>query len=142
MFSFQIFCFHPKESSDDGCRLFPTSGLGLQLSTPVACQAIEARLPVILGRAPFGRDRTLLLKLQQHWIQRALVERQKIPADLFDSPGDPVAMQRAQHIPGFEHHQRQRALSNVRFSFHLSIGFPTWSMTCSVWESNRTFFVT
>jgi hypothetical protein len=47
-------------------------------------------------------------------------------------------MQGAKHIQGLEHHQRQRALSNVRV-FHLSIGFPTGIMTFFLWESNRAF---
>src|ERR1700730_5810649 len=116
MFSFQIFRSRPKESFDDGCGLFPTSGLGLQLSAPVACQSIEARLSVVLGSAPCGSDGTFLLQLQQRRVQLALVELEKIPADLLDPPRDRVAMQRPQNIQGLEHHQRQRALSNVWFS--------------------------
>jgi hypothetical protein len=64
------------------------------------------------------------------------IDRQQIAADLLDSAGDPVSMHGAKHIEGLEHHQRQRALSNVRV-LHLSIGFPTGRMTFFLWESNR-----
>src|SRR5260221_13072501 len=111
MLSLQIFRSDSKESSDDGCRLLPIAGLGLQSSTPVEGQSIEARSAVVLGGAPFGSDRPLLLQLQQHRIQSALVEGEKIPADLLDPPRDPVAMQRAQDIESLEDHQGQRALS-------------------------------
>src|SRR5207249_3939134 len=96
-------------------RLFPTLGLQPQLFAPPARESIEARLAVILGGAPSGSDRTLLLELQQDGIQGPLVDGEKISADLLDAPGDPVAMQGAENIQSLKHHQRQRALSNIRF---------------------------
>ena len=50
------------------------------------------RLAAILARAPFGRDKALLLEFQQDWVQGSLVDRKKISADLVDPPGNPVAM--------------------------------------------------
>src|SRR6202007_2402035 len=41
-----------------------------------------------------------------------------VPADLLDSPGDTVTMQRAEDVESLKDHQRQSALRNVRFSFH------------------------
>jgi len=52
-----------------------------------------------------------------------MVEREKIAADLLDSPCDSVAMQRAQNIERFEYHQRQGALKNFDSVLHSSIGF-------------------
>jgi hypothetical protein len=66
--------------------------LGLQLLPAVPRQTVKARLAVVLGCAPVGGDRTLLLQLQQHRIERALVDREEIRADLLDPPGNPVAM--------------------------------------------------
>ena len=98
------------------------SRLSLQLFAPVARQPVEARLAVVLGGAPFGGDGTLLLQLQQNGIQRALIDREQISADLLDAPRDPVAVQRPQHIQSLEHHQRQRALPDIRFLYR-SLGF-------------------
>ena len=74
--SFQIFRLHRKESPNDGRRLFPASGLGLQLFAPRLRQPVKTRLAVILRSAPFGRDRALLLQLQQDRIERALIHGQ------------------------------------------------------------------
>src|SRR2546422_4463319 len=98
MFSFQILSFHRKESLHNGCGLFPALSLGPQSFASVPCQAIETSPAAILGDAPFGGDRTLLFQPQQHRIQSALVDGENIPADLLDSPGNPVAMQRPQNI--------------------------------------------
>ena len=51
-----------------------------------------------------------MLKLEQQWIERALVDRQKVSADLLNAAGDAVAVLRAQHIQRFEHHKRKRSL--------------------------------
>jgi hypothetical protein len=35
-----------------------------------------------------------MVQLQQRWVERALVERQLVAADLLDAPGDPLPVQR------------------------------------------------
>src|SRR6516164_8838013 len=122
--SFQILRFHGKESRDDGRRPLPVAGLGAQLFPAGARQPVKPGFTVVLGGAPLGRDGTFLLELQQHRIERPLVDREKIPADLLDALRNSVAMQGPENIQSLEHHERQRALLNVRF-FHISIGFPT-----------------
>src|ERR1700685_3910277 len=116
--SLQILRLHCKEALDNGRRLFPISRLGLQLFASVACQPVKARLAGILRGAPFGIDRTLLLQLQQDRIERALIYGEKISADLLDTPGDAVSVQRTEHVESFQHHQRQRALEDVFLLFH------------------------
>src|SRR5215831_8392658 len=138
--SFQVLRFRRKESLDDRRRLFPVLRLCLQLLAALACQAIKACLAVVLGCAPLGRDRSFLHELEQDRIERALIDRQQIAADLLDAPGDAVAMLRAEHIQRLQHHQRQGALSNVRFLHRagISIWIPKGSMPRFLWESNRT----
>ena len=107
------------------CRPIPRESIAsTPVATPSAREPIEACLAIVLGGAPVGSDRSFLLEPQQDWIQCPLVDRQKISADLLDSPGNPVAMQRSENIQSFQNHERQRALSNVRF-LHISIGLPT-----------------
>src|SRR4029453_5500912 len=107
-----------EEAADDGCRLFPMAGLDPERATSSACQPVEARLAVLLGGAPLGRDRALLLELQQYRIQTPLIHGKKISADLLDAPGDTIAMERSQHIERLEDHQRQGALPNVGLFLH------------------------
>src|SRR5262245_59429461 len=90
--SFQVLGFHGKESLDDRRRLFPAPGFGLQLLAALPCQPIEARLAVVFRRSPFGLDRSFLHQLEQDRVERPLIDRQQIPADLLDSAGDPVAV--------------------------------------------------
>ncbi len=59
-----------------------------------------------------------MFELEQQGIQRALVESQKVSADLLDAPCDSVAVLRSQNIEGFEDHQRKRSLQNVGFLLH------------------------
>jgi hypothetical protein len=59
-----------------------------------------------------------MLKLQQQGIERALVESQKVSADLLNAPCNAVAVLRAQHIESFQHHERKRSLQNVRLFLH------------------------
>src|SRR5580704_11170909 len=87
--SLEILCLNAKESCDDGGRLFPGSGLGLQLLSALTSKPIEPRLAMIFGNAPFRRDTAFLLELQQDGIQRPLVDGKQISADLFDAPRDP-----------------------------------------------------
>jgi hypothetical protein len=54
-----------------------------------------------------------LLQLEQRWIQSALVECKLIPADLFDSPRDPIPVQRTQGLQGLDDHQTEAAVENV-----------------------------
>ena len=59
-----------------------------------------------------------MLQLEQQGIERALVDGQKVSADLLNAAGDAVAVLRSQNIEGFEDHQRKRSLQNVGLFLH------------------------
>ncbi len=84
-----------------------------------SCEAIEAGLAVILGGAPLGGDRAFLLQLEENRIEGALIDGEEVSADLFDTPGDAVAVQGTEDIERFEDHQSQGALQDVSFFFHV-----------------------
>ncbi len=62
-----------------------------------------------------------------------------VATDLLDAAGDPIAVQRPQHIQSPEHHQRQCSLQDICFLSHSSptSWFPTGIMLQFLWESNR-----
>ncbi len=82
-----------------------------------------------------------MLELEQQGIKRALVDSQKVSADLLDAPGDSPAVLRSQDIECLEDHQRQCSLQDVWFFLHgeSTFRFPTGIMTCFLLESNRRF---
>ena len=55
-----------------------------------------------------------LLHPPQCRIQRALIQRQNIVADLLDPPGNTPSVRRADRSQGAQHHQRQRPVQYVR----------------------------
>ena len=59
-----------------------------------------------------------MLQLQQQGIERALIDIQKVSADLLDAPGDTVAVLRPQDIQCLEDHQGKRSLQDVRLFLH------------------------
>jgi hypothetical protein len=54
-----------------------------------------------------------VLEPEEHGIERPLIHRQQVTADLLDAAGNPVAVQRAQDLERLEHHQRQRSLLHI-----------------------------
>src|SRR6202044_1966265 len=86
-------------------------------------------------------NRAFMLKLEQQGIKRALVDRQKVSADLLDAPGDSPAVLRPQDIEGLEDHQRERSLQDVRLFLHgeSTFRFPTGTIARLLLESNRNF---
>src|SRR6266478_7262066 len=82
-----------------------------------------------------------MLELEQQGIQRALVDSQKVSADLLDAPGNSPAVLRSQDIECLEDHQRERTLQDVRLFLHgeSTFRFPTGIMACFLLESNRRF---
>src|SRR5205085_44481 len=87
-----------EERGDDRGSLLPLGGLLLKLLVAGGGQAVILGPAVMIRDAPIGGDRALLLKLKKRRIERSIVERQSISADLLDAPGDPVAVQRSHDI--------------------------------------------
>src|SRR5205085_6825067 len=98
---------------DDARRTLPLRFFLLELLAPGACQCVELHAAAALGCAPSGRDPPHLLQPEQRRIQRALVERQLIPADLFDSPRDSISVQRAQGLQCLDDHQAEGPVEDV-----------------------------
>ena len=90
----------------------------MKLLAARASNAIEARLPVILGRTPIGGDGAFVFELEQKGIEGALIDGKQIAADLLDAACDAISVQRAERIERLQHHQRERALLNVFFLSH------------------------
>jgi hypothetical protein len=58
----QILRFDSDESRDDGGRLLPVAGFGLQLLAACPREAVETRSAVVLRCAPIGGNRALILQ--------------------------------------------------------------------------------
>ncbi len=83
-----------------------------------AGELVEARLAIVFGDAPFGGNGTFLLEFEKQRVERALVERELVAANLLDATGDVVAMQRSEDAERLEDHEGKGALGNVGFVFH------------------------
>src|ERR1700722_11122598 len=59
-----------------------------------------------------------MLQFQEQRIESALVQREKVATDLFDSPGDSVSMLRAEDFQSLQHHQSQGSLFHIGFLSH------------------------
>src|SRR5579884_480061 len=127
-----------QETGDDVARLPPVLNFRLQLLSPGARNPVKASAAIVVRRSPLRLDRALLLQPQEQWVKSALVQCQPVTADLFDTPRDAVAVQRAQSIERLQRHQRQRSLLNVRARHRfLSFWLPKGSMAPFVLENNR-----
>ena len=102
-----------QEPFNDARRTLPLRFFLVELLAPGAGQGVDPHATAALGGAPFGRNPPHLLQLEQRRIQRALVECELIPADLFDSPRDPIPVQRAQGLQGLDDHQAEGAVEDV-----------------------------
>jgi hypothetical protein len=58
-----------------------------------------------------------LLEFQQNGIERALINGEKVSADLLDAASDTIAMKRAKDIKSSENHEGKSALEDVGFGF-------------------------
>ena len=85
----------------------------VELLAPGARQCVDLHASAALGCAPLRRNPPHLLQLEQRRIEGALVERELIPADLFDPPRDPIPVQRAQRLEGLDDQQAEGAVENV-----------------------------
>src|SRR4029077_1834815 len=79
-----------QELRQDRGGLFPIARFFCQLLAPRACQLVILRAAVVVGNAPLGGNVAFLFEFQQRWIQRAVIHRKNVAADLFDAPGNPV----------------------------------------------------
>src|SRR6266567_2832591 len=80
-----------------------------------------------------------MLELEQQGIKRALVDSQKVSADLLDAPGNSPAVLLSQDVECLENHQRERTLQDFRLFLHgeSTFRFPTGIMARLLLENNR-----
>src|SRR5262249_9521248 len=103
--SHQTPCFQLEETTDDRCRLLPILSLRLQLLASFPCQPIKARPSIGLRGAPLRCDCPFLLQFEQHRVERTLIHGKHIPADLLDTAGNSIPVERAEHIESLEDHE-------------------------------------
>src|SRR6185295_17589183 len=91
----------------------PLAGFVGELLPARPRQLVEPRAAAILGYSPLGRDRTLLLELQERRVQRSGIDRQPVAARLLDASRDAESMLRPERLERGEHHERERALPHL-----------------------------
>ena len=74
----------------------PAVGLLAQAAPPRGGEAVELRAAVVLGHAPFGVEKALVLEPVERGVERALFDEQRALRDLLDAGQHAVAMQRAE----------------------------------------------
>src|SRR3990170_7236116 len=83
-----------QHAADDAGHTLPIPRFRMELLPPGFRDAVEPGLPVVVRRAPGGRDPALLHQAHERGVDGALMDLQGIFADLFDAAGDAVAVQR------------------------------------------------
>jgi hypothetical protein len=99
-------------------RAGPAFSLGRQLLFSGTRDLIEARLPIVLTRAPLARDPALLSEAKERRINRALIERERPLRHLLDAASDPIAVQGAHRVEGLKNDEVERAVLNFRSRRH------------------------
>src|SRR5262245_38790608 len=131
-----------EESGDDAGGAVPARCFARKLLSTSPGDRVILRAAVVLRRPPLGRNPPFLLESQQRGIQGALVQTERVAADLFDAPRDAPAVQRPHGIERFQDHQCQRAVENVDLvgrhedAFAAAIG-PAYSYRNAVIGSTR-----
>src|SRR5262249_33199045 len=131
-----------QEAGENGRSLLPIARLLFEPPAAGAGQLIETGFAVVLGNAPRGGDVSVLFELEQSRVERAVIDREKVAAGLFDSARNPIAVEWTHGMKSLEDHQRESALPDVLFVMvahgernflllnHRTIG-------AFLWESNR-----
>src|SRR6266853_2852744 len=108
-----------QEPGHDRDGPLPAFGFSRELLFSSTRDLVKPRPAVVLARAPLARDPALLLEPEQRRINRALVQGEGSLRHLFDAARDAVAVERAHHVEGLEHHQVERAVGNVGVRSHM-----------------------
>src|SRR5262249_31918861 len=107
-----------QEAVENRRRLLPFLRFARKLLAPGSSQLVVLRFAIVIRLAPLRPDVSLLLKLQQRWVERAVVHNQLRPAGLLDAARNAVPVQRAKHIQCPQHHQRERTLPDICLGIH------------------------
>src|SRR5690606_22123893 len=102
-----------EEARDDVGGLLPVGLLTRKLLSAGLRQAVDLHAAPAVGRAPLCRNPARLFEPKQRRIERALVERERVAADLLDAAREPVTVQRPERLECLEHHEAEAAVENV-----------------------------
>src|SRR5262245_40127842 len=117
--------------------MLPGGFFGPQLFAAAPGQRVDLHRASALGLAPLGGNPAGLFEFEQRRIERALIQREMVAADLFDSPGDPVAVERAERFKRLEDDESQTAVQHVgAFGGHVLAGY-----TCTCCLSTAAYHV-
>src|SRR5215469_6445027 len=83
-----------QESGKDFGRLLPFPCSFAQPPSSCFRQLVKLRPPVVLRTSPLRTDVALLFQPQKGWVKRAVIQRQKVSADLLNAPRQPVSVLR------------------------------------------------
>src|ERR1700686_1163113 len=109
-----------ENSRDDLRHAVPVFGFCLQPALPGGGQTIVSSFAVVLRRAPFACDPTLMLQTIERRVERALLNLEALLGHLLDAQQDAIAMQRAEGN-GFEDQHIESALQKVELFLHESV---------------------
>src|SRR5579872_1705937 len=87
-----------QEARNDALRTLPLTLLDPNLTAARLCQPVHFHSSSALRSTPDGVDPSGLLQLQEGGIERALIQRQLISADLFDAPRDAVPVKGSERL--------------------------------------------
>jgi hypothetical protein len=111
-----------QESAEDRGRALPFTSFLFDPSSSRAREAIVLCFPVVVGDAPLGGDVALLLELEERRVERAVIDCDRLTADLLDAAGDAVPVLRPHGLEGFQDHQGERALADIGSIGHGVLG--------------------
>src|SRR5262245_27580239 len=112
-------------------KTLPLVVLDFQLLRACFRDGVELRAAVVLGQALFRLDPAAVLEAYERDVNRALVQNDRVAADLLDAPRDAVSVERAHGEQRAEDHEVQCALEDLEF-----VGRHTpvlWDVHRSVW---------
>ena len=88
-------------------------GLGCEPAATGFRDGVELGFAIVAGDAPSGGDEAGLFQPNESGIDGALIEQNFVAADLFDTAGDAVAVERTHGGEGFEDHEIEGSLEEV-----------------------------
>src|SRR5688572_15092893 len=99
-----------EKSRHHACNPLPILGLRAQLPASSIGDGVEARLSIVVGGSPAGRNPPALQQTHQRRVDSPLVQLQGVLADLLDTARNAVPVQRPHGAEGLQHHQVEGAL--------------------------------
>jgi hypothetical protein len=104
------FSRHREDAAHYGGEAVPVGGVFGPLFSAGFGDGVVLRLTVVVGDAPFGCDPAALLQTDQRGIDGALVKKDLVAADHFDTAGYAVTVERAHSGEGLQNHEVEGAL--------------------------------